>query len=186
MIREFESELVRECAPTLAGIKTANLFNYKFTDAITFMQEINEISRQLNSKGVYISILRSNDKSALLYVYRRKRLFKDINDDAVWDILKKYGYNIRNVEKSIERLKERVNESPCFPHEIGLFLSYPADDVKEFILNKGQNCKCCGVWKVYSNEKESVKVFERFKKCSLVYQKVFTSGRTINQLTVNA
>ena len=58
-------------------------------------------------------------------------------------------------------------------------------DVKEFIFNKGQNCKCCGVWKVYYNEQESVRTFARFKKCSEVYQKVFIGGRTLNQLTVN-
>ena len=30
MLRKLENEIVKECAPTLAGIKMANLFNYRF------------------------------------------------------------------------------------------------------------------------------------------------------------
>ena len=29
MLRKLENEIVKECAPTLAGIKMANLFNYR-------------------------------------------------------------------------------------------------------------------------------------------------------------
>ena len=86
-------------------------------------------------------------------------LFRDINKDEVWNILSDYGYTSRNVEEVIKKLKLRLYENPCFPHEIGLFLGYPAQDVKEFIINKGQNCKFCGVWKVYSNEQESIRIF---------------------------
>ena len=123
--------------------------------------------------------------SSLIYVYRPSMLFKAVNNDDVWNILSSYGYIERNMQACIKALKERLMTQPCFPHEIGLFLGYPVEDVKEFIFNKGQNCKCCGVWKVYCNEQESVRTFARFKKCSEVYQKVFTGGRTLNQLTVN-
>ena len=186
MSKSLELQIVSECAPTLAGIKTANLFNYKYSDKEAFILELDSANEELNKKGLYIKALRSSDTSALIYVYRRNLLFKDLNKDEVWNILTEYGYTIRNVDESIKRLEQRLGESVCFPHEIGLFLGYPAEDVKEFIANKGQNCKCCGVWKVYSNEQESVRTFERFKKCSMVYQKVFTVGRTLNQLTVNA
>lgn len=186
MSKGLETQLLSECAPTLAGIKTANLFNYKYSSRAEFMQELAEANKQLNIKGLYIEALRCGDASALIYVYRRSLLFRDINKDEVWNILSDYGYTSRNVEEVIKRLKLRLYENPCFPHEIGLFLGYPAQDVKEFIINKGQNCKFCGVWKVYSNEQESIRIFERFKKCSMVYHKVFTEGRTLNQLTVNA
>ena len=38
MSKGLETQLVRECAPTLAGIKTANLFNYKYSSREEFMQ----------------------------------------------------------------------------------------------------------------------------------------------------
>ena len=171
MSKGLQTQLVRECAPTLAGIKTANLFNYKYSSREEFMQELAEANKQLNVKGLYIEVLRCGDASALIYVYRRSLLFRDINKDEVWNILSDYGYTSRNVEEVIKRLKLRLYENPCFPHEIGLFLGYPAQDVKDFIINKGQNCKFCGVWKVYSNEQESIRIFERFKKCSSIWSK---------------
>lgn len=186
MSSRLEAQIVIECAPTLAGIKTANLFNYRYNSRTDFMMELDEANKELNIKGLYIRALRCSDTSALIYVYRRSLLFKDINKDEVWNILLSYGYSVRNVDEAIKKLEIRLDESGCFPHEIGLFLGYPAQDVKEFILNKGQNCKFCGVWKVYSDEQESVRTFKRFKKCSMVYKKVFTGGRTLNQLTVNA
>ena len=185
MLRKLENEIVKECAPTLAGIKMANLFNYRFVSEDEFDSEIKTANMNLNEKGVYIEVLRKTDMSSLIYVYRPSMLFKAVNNDDVWNILSSYGYIERSIQACINTLKERLMTQPCFPHEIGLFLGYPVEDVKEFIFNKGQNCKCCGVWKVYYNEQESVRTFARFKKCSEVYQKVFIGGRTLNQLTVN-
>ena len=77
-------------------------------------------------------------------------------------------------------------ENDCFPHEIGLFLDYPLPDVVGFIEQGGKNCKYCGIWKVYSNECETKALFDRFRKCKEVYQKVFARGRTLADLTVAA
>ena len=49
-----------------------------------------------------------------------------------------------------------------FPHEIGLFLGYPVEDVKGFIKNRGKNCLYSGYWKVYGKMAEKAKLFERF------------------------
>ena len=128
MSKSLELQIVSECAPTLAGIKTANLFNYKYSDKEAFILELDSANEELNKKGLYIKALRSSDTSALIYVYRRNLLFKDLNKDEVWNILTDYGYTIRNVDESIKRLEQRLGESVCFPHEIGLFLGYPAED----------------------------------------------------------
>ena len=37
-----------------------------------------------------------------------------------------------------------------FPHEIGVILGYPVEDVIEFEKHQGKNCKYCGCWKRYS------------------------------------
>ena len=85
--KKFEHLLAFHCAPTLAGIKTANLFNYKYSSRAEFMQELAEANKQLNIKGLYIEALRCGDARALIYVYRRSLLFRDINKDEVWNIL---------------------------------------------------------------------------------------------------
>ena len=46
------------------------------------------------------------------------------------------------------------DESGEFPHEVGLFLSYPPEDVKGFIDHRASGFKCAGLWKVYGNEEK--------------------------------
>jgi hypothetical protein len=90
------------------------------------------------------------------------------------------------VEYCIEKLKEGLMRSACFPHEIGLFLGYPLEDVVGFIENSGQNCICTGCWKVYHNEDEARKLFERYDKCTKVYMRLFAEGKPIERLIVAA
>ena len=47
------------------------------------------------------------------------------------------------------------DESGEFPHEVGLFLSYPPEDVKGFIDHRANDFKCAGLWKVYGDEEKA-------------------------------
>ena len=78
----------------------------------------------------------------------------------------------------------RVYSCGGFPHEIGLFLGYPIDDVISFIENKGKNFKCCGCWKVYHDEDNAKKTFEKYKKCTNIYCKKYLQGSSLKRLTV--
>ena len=50
-------------------------------------------------------------------------------------------------EQCLARLIERLKDADEFPHEIGLFLGYPPEDVEGFIQEpNGQ--KYTGIWKV--------------------------------------
>lgn len=57
-------------------------------------------------------------------------------------------------------------------------------DVIGFIENKGHNYKCKGCWKVYCNECETQKTFQRYQKCRNVYLRLWKQGRSVLQLTV--
>ena len=48
------------------------------------------------------------------------------------------------------RYREHMEGNGDFPHEIGLLLGYPPEDVIGFIENRGQNPLYIGYWKVYS------------------------------------
>jgi hypothetical protein len=183
----LESKLVEYCAPTLAGLKSANLFNYDYLAMDILLAELREVNCKLNGKGVYIEILRINQKrcSVLLYVYRRKKLQEEVQKPGVSDFLKKCGCARCDDAYCIQYLRSRLKENE-FPHEIGIFLGYPLVDVLGFIQNKGNNWKCSGLWKVYGNEDETQKLFETFKRCTSAYVKEFTNGRSIVQLTVAA
>lgn len=182
----LEKMIIEHCAPTLAGIKTANMFSYKFSELKTLYAELEEGNCKLNKKGVYIEILTICPQRALIYVYRRQRLERDLEDIDVKRLLKWNGYQGNELEDHLEHLKKRIAESDSFPHEVGVFLGYPIHDVVGFIEHKGKNYKCYGLWKVYDNEIETMKLFGKFKKCTEVYLRVFAAGRTITQMTVAA
>ena len=46
----LENRLIEYCAPTLAGIKSANLFNYQFLSKMNVIKELEEVNRKLNER----------------------------------------------------------------------------------------------------------------------------------------
>ena len=72
-----------------------------------------------------------------------------------------------------------------FPHEIGVFLGYPPDDVRGFMKSPCDGVKCVGSWKVYGNQKEAEKIFKKYKECSAIYKKEISDGKPFDALIVN-
>lgn len=180
----MEYRLIENCAPTLAGIKCASLFNYFYTTKESAVNELTEINGLLNECGVYAEALLWKGQSVLVYVYRLAHLQQELNEPGIRELLAGYGYEEYEVTACIRHLKERLDRYTCFPHEIGVFLGYPLEDVKGFIQNEGQNCKSCGLWKVYCDVPQKEKMFDKLKKCSKMYLQVFSEGRKITQMTV--
>lgn len=184
--RRLETELIGNCAPTLAGLKSANLFRYRYRDADTVLAELSEVNRLLNERGVYVEALCWESNAVLVYAYRRSHLERELQGEQAREILSRYGYPMGDLEGSLAFLKKRLKGYTCFPHEIGIFLGYPPEDVKGFIENRGKNCQYCGLWKVYGNAQERRKLFCKLQKCSEVYLRVFAEGRELTQMTVCA
>lgn len=179
-----EELLIRHCSPTLAKIKTGNLLSCKFNSIYQLKKEIFCLNLLLNKKGVSICLLHNTLERALIYVYRNKMLKSDLSDESVKRFLRIQGYKSENVEDFVSELSTRFISCDEFPHEIGLFLGYPFDDVKSFIENKGENSRLTGCWKVYHNVEEAQRKFSRYKKCTSVYCKKYAEGFPINKLTV--
>jgi hypothetical protein len=180
----LEKNLIEYCSPTLASIKTANLFSHPFSSEMELENQLSGLNSQLEGKGISLLCLCRRGDKALIYVYRKAHLQADLSRPEVGTFLQAYGYEDMEAEAALKRLKERLNQEREFPHEIGVFLGYPLGDVVGFIQNGGKNCKCTGCWKVYSNECEAVKLFARYQKCRTVYVHLWQNGRTIWQLTV--
>lgn len=175
--------IVRHCAPTLAGLKVSNLFTCKYTNIQELLELIQEKNALLNEKGVYFEILKVQGEVALILVYRKKVLERELGNPEIRMFLMGQGYAKFDVEACFNTLKEHL--LCCeFPHEIGVFLGYPLEDVKAFIQYKGANYKCVGCWKVYTNVGHAEKMFCKFNKCTNVYCKRFAEGFDITRLTV--
>ena len=177
-----EEILVRQGAPTLAGIKTGSLFPCPCEDKEALFADIRRLNRLLVPKGLCLLPIRFLKGQVLLYLYRPSELRRDLEDEQAAEILHHAGYNSGHCGRCIANLIRRFREGGEFPHEVGLFLSYPPEDVKGFIDHRACNFKCAGLWKVYGDEKKARELFARFKKCTEIYCALWEAGAGIEQL----
>ena len=187
MVWTFEALLVEICAPTLMGVKAASLFRYSVIDGEDVFDEVDHFNHKLQSFGIRIVILKKCCKSDsyLIYVYRKKLLVPILQDENVKAFLLRNGYDGEDsVEGMLQTLSERLCLQEDFPHEIGIFLGYPLDDVIGFIENEGRNCTCCGYWKVYGNPVHAKKKFNVYDTCTSYCKKLFAHGISVPQLAV--
>ncbi len=179
-----EQQLIYHCAPTLAGIKTGNLFSIPCRDKAELVEGIRRLNRRLAPKGVRIVPMRYSERWALLYVYRPQALSEDLSDAEVCALMREAGYEGCSPNRCVCELSRRLKQREEFPHEIGLFLSYPAEDVRGFIEHRGNNYKCSGCWKVYGDPDKAKKTFDSYKLCTACCYARWEEGTSLESLTV--
>ncbi len=181
----LRNELMEYCAPTLAGIKTGNLFTVTdYPDDV--MDQIRALNRILTKKGLRLIPVKKTEKIIVLYLYRPDLLASDLKKPGAKKILKMKGYFCGNENCYVAQLVKHLAFDETFPHEIGLFLGYPPEDVAGFINDPRKGVKCCGCWKVYGNVHEARKAFERIEKCNRIYYRAAKSGRPLESMIVDS
>ena len=181
--------IVEFCSPTLAGIKTGNLFSCEYSDYKELITDMNRVNGIFAKKGIKAIPIRYLNHRALIYVFRPSFLEKDLCDKDTALLLEGLGYEVCDAAKCIRCLRRKLKmlkSSREFPHEIGLFLGYPIEDVKGFIKHKGECSKCVGCWKVYGDVTKAEDTFDRYKKCTDEYKSRFRQGTPLEQLAVCA
>lgn len=175
--------LVNYASQTLANKKLANLFTFKNIDKIDIEKMVSEWNEVLNKKNMYVEILKENESSAQIYAYRPEKLTYVLNQTKVKALLTSLGYKTGDLDQCIKHLKFRFKKE-SFPHEIGIFLGYPYEDVVGFIENKGDKFLVNGYWKVYAKKDEKIKLFEAYNKIKKSYKLIYKSPRDLNRLCV--
>lgn len=160
-MNETEYALGTHCGVTFAGIKAASLFNLKRRCAHCLGRYEEYFAR----RGFVFLTMKSDDERILLYVYNRKRLEGILFERENRRFLEGEGYRYETAEEALTILKSRMNGED-FPHEIGIFLHYPLEDVKGFIAHPNEGVKLIGCWKVYEGEERKKRIFEIYKKCT--------------------
>lgn len=180
-----EELIVKHCSPTLAGMKTGNLFTCDFADESELKQSLRLWNRILVKKGLRVLPLRINRNKALIYLFRPSQLSRDLKDKTASCLLNQHGYCCDVPDKCVKQLIKRIGESGDFPHEIGLFLGYPPEDVQGFIENKAGGYKALGVWKVYGDVNKAEKTFAKYRKCTDAYILQLAKGKSVERLALS-
>lgn len=122
-IPTFQTTVVRNCSPTLAGIKPASLFTYPGPYAnqnerpgnphiearrTRLLAVIAQCNRELEPLGIHMSVLVWRPCGALIYVYRPAALMRYLSDPRAAAALATEGYDVGNLSASLVHLAARI------------------------------------------------------------------------------
>jgi hypothetical protein len=162
---EFERVLAYHTAPALLGVKCSNLVSLKQSE-VDLLEYTAMFNARVVSKGLRLKILCKCNDRVLIILYNERMLQRQLMSAESKRLLQEYGYGQNfSVETALQHLAERIECCKQFPHEIGVFLGYPHEDVLGFIQNRGENYNFCGYWKVYGNVDKAKRTFQRYDEC---------------------
>ncbi len=144
--RNLFVQMALQCAPVLAGIKVSNLL-------IIEERYWKELCFLLRNSGLCARKLYCCRDKITLLLYRREELEQWLKTLQVEALLKELGYDSMELHRIFRKLEHRIgghgNGEMPFPHELGLLLGYPAEDVRGFMGIGYKKCLYTGYWKVY-------------------------------------
>ena len=106
-----EELVIRHCSPTLAGLKTANMFACQFESKEELRDELSSLNKILINKGLRALPLKYENKRALIYIYRPAELKCDLQCSKACKVLENCGYNCKSPERCIAQLMSRLKEN---------------------------------------------------------------------------
>lgn len=118
----------------------------------------------LESLGMRFIELRESEKFLVILIYNHELLETFIDSIENKKFLISIGYPRGfSMEEALEVLQGRYKMYNC-PHELGIFLGFPLDDVKDFMTCSNKECLACGYWKVYNQCNKAKTIFNLFDR----------------------
>lgn len=174
-------QIALQCAPFLKGLKVSCVISMD-TALYGGLAEI------FDNMDIAYHRLSCSEGKCLVLFYRPEELRRYLQQTQVQNLMREYGYTDMNVQQMLLRLSERVRNFTGrgigFPHEIGIFLGYPLEDVKGFIENNGKKYLMIGYWKVYSNPVGARMVFKQYDRAKYCAVNEFLTGKSIREIAL--
>ncbi len=179
--RRLQFQVIFQCAPLLKGIKRASLVSVD-EGGLRDLREIFEETK------ITYRILGSYRGRGLVLCFREKELEEYMNRPEIGRFLAVYDYCGEGIRDLLGRLSERVRgyveRGEEFPHEIGVFLDYPLEDVRGFIESGGKRSFLSGYWKVYDNPAKAQLLFWVYDRAKRSAVNEFLAGKSVREIAV--
>ena len=181
--------LVRLAGGVIAGKKPAAIFNiplrayhrgsWHHLHRGLLDEVLRTYAQALVGYGMRLVVLYRSNRRVYLLAWRPMQLTEALSDPARLEILREEGYCGTTTDDLVNELRRRLvryylggaNEADAFPHEIGVFLGYPSEDVRGFM--EGRMATCRGPWCAYGDERTARRRFEQLlaseRKCRMRY-----------------
>lgn len=178
-LSQVENKIALQCAPVITGIKISNLL-------IVSSKDEEAVRMILKKTGmIHYRLLRQEDKTTFL-LFRKPLLAYYLQDPDVQRILKANGYedlSLGGILRTFQcRFETYMHQGEGFPHEIGLLLGYPVEDVEGFIRHKGKNYLYAGYWKVYKDVKTKKEIFASYEDAKEQLIRLLAEGNDIRYI----
>ncbi len=163
-MRAVETQIALRCAPVLAGLKPSNLL-------VVGKGQVRTACMLFTATRFTCFLLDQDRYKAVLLLYEACALESFLKQAQVRELLMQKGYpcaaeSTLQAKKLLRvfagRYRAYLRGDGGFPHEMGLFLGYPVEDVRGFMENEGKNFIYAGYWKVYENAEEKRRLFQKF------------------------
>lgn len=171
--KELENQLALQCAPLLMGIKISNIL-------IVDQKNGGRVMELFEKTKISCYPLCETERRLTFLLYQEEELLQYLEDEKVWQAMESFGYHSRELSDILDKLAVKyvsyMGKESEFPHELGLILGYPVEDVLGFIENGGKNFLWSGYWKVYGDVEKAIKTFEAYDRAKEAAVKIVAEG----------
>lgn len=148
-----------QLAPVIMGFKPSMTITLRKCNSRNMNQE--EIENIIKGLGLKVITLRENRDADILLIYRECLIEALLEDEQIRTFLEEVGYGMQSVEQVIEYLVYRYEDCHC-PHELGVFLGFNLEDVRDYMNESSKECLLCGYWRVYNNVENAKQTFKNY------------------------
>ncbi|WP_407425145.1 DUF3793 family protein [Treponema sp.] len=176
----FDETIIHGGAPALCGIKPACLFSMDARNYEENAAQLQKWRAQFAKEKKYLISLKKSDGRFLFFVFDKNLLETVCNNTKNLSYLSSKGYSVsKGFNVILAELLHRLAFYNNFPHEVGLFLGYPLEDVIGFEKFGAANYKYSGIWKVYGEVKSAVRRMNLYKSCTESCMKWLYEGLSV-------
>ena len=155
------SRISLECAPTMQCLKPSTLLCFpRCGRNLRSLWEEYQTQTTQELGLDYFEVCSSINHCSVIF-FRYDTLAETLQADKSTAFLRESGYHgPATIEAVLAYLRQKMGR--CYPHEIGLLLGIPAEDIRGFIANQGARCLLCGYWKVYHDPQHAGAIFKAY------------------------
>ena len=176
----FDETIMHCGAPALCGIKPACLFSMNSKNYEDGSEKLHQWRQSFSKDKTFLVALKKPDGRFLFFIYDKKLLEQVLKNPANKEYLASKGYPVqRGFSAVIALLLHRLAVNESFPHEVGLFLGYPLEDVVGFEKQKAAGFKYSGIWKVYGDKESAIRRMNLYKSCTETCMKWLYDGLSV-------
>ena len=181
-VHSIPLQLALQCAPVISGIKISNLLTIP-------AKSLRELSVVLKKTELSFRILYPGRERLVILIYREAKLREYLSREEVMAFIYKCGYETSDISKIfpvfVKRYMRYMELKQDFPHELGLFLGYPIEDVEGFIKENGKNYLYSGYWKVYKDTELKIRLFQDYERVQKEIVRLLYEGLDIMDIITN-